>query len=132
MYLVGQGHEHLGPGTSMTQRINWTQDQELQLKDAFGRNLPEGLGLYQSNLRPRGKDCGMTGCGGLGLFETGLDFTSWSWPEYALVGLGLYVVASTVFTTGRAVRRVRALPGERRKARAAQLRREAAELTKRR
>lgn len=77
-----------------------------------------------------GCGCGGT-CGGLGLFESGMDFTAWGWPEWSIAVLGAYMLLSTVFTTGRAVGRVRALPGERRRARAARLRKEAAELTRR-
>ena len=100
MYLMGEGHEHLGPGTSMVQRINWTQDQEAQLRNAMqGRG--RGLG---------GCGCaGLAGCpcsGGLGLFESGIDFTGWSWPEDLIVAAGGYVLLSTVFTTQRATRRV--------------------------
>lgn len=121
MYLVGEGHEHLGPGTSMVQRINWTPGQERQLENA-GRGL--GCGCR-----------GMAGCpcsGGLGLFDTGLDLSGWSWPEYAIVIIGGYMVLSTLFTTKRAVSRVRAMPGERRKRRAAEYRAKAAELSKKR
>lgn len=76
-----------------------------------------------------GCGCGGT-CGGLGLFETGTDFTGWGWQEWALVGVGSYMLLSTLFTTQRAVSRVRALPGERRKRKAAKYRAMAAELTK--
>lgn len=96
MYLVGQGHEHMGPGTSMVQRIDWTQAQESQLM-----NAARGLG-----------GCGCAGLGcpcakGLGLFESGFDLAGWSWPEYAIVALAGYMVLSTVFTTQRATTRVR-------------------------
>jgi hypothetical protein len=96
MYLIGKGHEHLGPGTSMVQRIDWTRDQEMQLM-----NAARGLG-----------GCGCAGlagcpCGGLGLFESGIDFSGWSWPEWVLVSLGAYVALSTVFTTQRGAERVR-------------------------
>jgi hypothetical protein len=67
----------------------------------------------------------------LGLFDTGFDVSGWGWPEILIVVFGGYMVLSTVFQTGRAVRKVRAIPGERRKAKAARLRAEAAALTKR-
>jgi hypothetical protein len=91
MYLVGQGHEHLGPGTSMVQRINWTGANEAQMR---------GLGCGCK---------GLAGCpcsGGLGLFDS-LDFSTWGWPEWAILALGGYMVLSTVFTTQRATTRVR-------------------------
>ena len=115
MYVKGSGHEHTGPGTSLTLLAppNYR---------VGGMTGCAGMG-----------GCGCGGaCGGLGLFESGADFTAWGWPEWGLVLVGGYMLLSTVFTTGRAVSRVRALPGERRKARAARLRREASELTKRR
>lgn len=54
-----------------------------------------------------------TGCQarGFGLFESGVDFTQWSWPEWGLVALGGYMLMSTVFTTRRAVSKARELPG---------------------
>lgn len=72
-------------------------------------------------------------CGsGFGLFETGIDFSGWSWPEYLIAGVGVYAVLSMVFTTKRAAGRIAAIPGERRRRRAAAYRLKAAELTKRR
>lgn len=120
MYLVGQGHEHMGPGTSMVQRIDWTRAQESQLQSAF-----RGLGCA-------GRCGGMCGsCGGLGLFDGGMDLSTWGWPEWGIVVLGGYVLASTVFATGRGVRAVAAMPKRRRLARAAKYRARAAELSKR-
>jgi hypothetical protein len=69
-------------------------------------------------------------CGGLGLFETGFDVSGWGWPEILIVVLGGYVLISTVFTTSRAVSHVKAIPGKRRSAKAARLRAEAKELTR--
>jgi hypothetical protein len=117
MYVIGKGHEHLGPGTSLVQFINWDQAQENEMRGF------SGLGCA---------DCG-GGCKkGLGLFDGGMDVSTWGWPEAVAIGLGAYVLGSTVFTTGRAVSRVRAIPGERRKRRAAAYRAKAAELTKKR
>jgi len=59
-----------------------------------------------------------------------MDYSQWGLPEWGIVALGGYMVLSTLFTTSRAVKRVRALPGERRKKRAAALRKEASELTR--
>ena len=136
MYLVGKGHEHMGPGTSMVQRIDWSRANETQMMNAL-RGRGAGLGSvpefvddrYQMS-RFKGIGCGCKKCG-LGLFDTGLDVSGWSWPEYLLVALGGYMVLSTVFTTRRAVRRVAALPREARKRRAAAYRLKAAELSKR-
>jgi hypothetical protein len=68
----------------------------------------------------------------MGLFDSGMDFSQWSWQEWAIVVVGGYMVMSTVFTTSQGVSKVRRIPGERRKKRAAALRKEAAELSKRR
>lgn len=119
MYLIGQGHEHAGPGTSMVQRIDWTQDQETQLRNAMqGRgpglgSVPEFVADLRQMTRHRGMGCGckgLAGCpcsAGLGLFETGIDLSGWSWPEWGIVAVGAYAVMSTVFTTQRGARRVR-------------------------
>jgi hypothetical protein len=45
-------------------------------------------------------------CGGLGLFDSGMDFSQWGMPEFVIVALGGYVLLSTMFTTKRAARRV--------------------------
>ena len=51
-----------------------------------------------------GGKCG--GCGGhshgMGLFDSGMDFTQWGLPEWAAVGFGFYVVSSIVGDMGRA------------------------------
>ncbi len=138
MYLVGQGHEHLGPGTSLVQRINWTGAQEAEMR-GFGR--VGGVAEFYPDCRAmsrscaeRGLGCGCSGkCGtgcGLGLFDGGLDPSTWGPAEIAIVALGGYMVISTVFTTKRAVSRVAAIPGNRRKKKAAYHREEAARLSK--
>ena len=53
-----------------------------------------------------GCGCGGT-CGGLGLFDSGMDFTTWSYPEWGLVAIGLYALFSFVGDTKRGVTRVR-------------------------
>lgn len=40
-------------------------------------------------------------CGGLGLFESGIDISQWGWQEWGLALLGGYVVMSVVSTTSR-------------------------------
>jgi hypothetical protein len=97
MYLVGQGHEHLGPGTSMVQRINWTTGDEFTLKGAqLGLGCAAGCGC----------DGGCTKKG-LGLFDSGFDPTTFGWPEWLVVGLGGYMATSMFFGTGRAIGRAR-------------------------
>lgn len=49
--------------------------------------------------------CGMGGCSkGLGLFATPFDLASYTWQEWALVGVGAIVLIS-VFSTGKRVSR---------------------------
>ena len=88
---------------------------------------PQGMGCAGLGCPAGGTGCG---CAGMGLFESGTDFTQWGLPEWGIVFVGVYMLFSTVFTTGRAVTKVRALPGERRKRRAKALRAEATELSR--
>jgi hypothetical protein len=96
-----------------------------------------GLGSvpeFAADCRQMGRYKGM-GCAcrrecGLGLFDGGLNPSTWGWPELAIVFLGGYMVFSTVFTTGRAARRIAAIPGQRRKRKAAAYRLKAAELSR--
>lgn len=90
-----------------------------------------GTGLVQHATGLGCASCGGT-CKGMGLFDSGMDFSQWGAVEWLIVAVGGYMVISTVFTTGRAVRKVRSLPGESRKRRAAALRAKANELTKKR
>jgi hypothetical protein len=148
-YMVGKGHQHFGPGTSM---IQFHQPNQYFGLSGLGMIVAPGnrygLGDCESIAElasccdscSAGGTCarGLAGCGcggscdkkGLGLFESGMDFSGWGLPEWSIVALGGYMILSTVFTTGRAVRKVRAIPGERRKRRAKQLRAEAAELSR--
>ena len=43
-------------------------------------------------------------CSGLGLFESGFDFTAWTWQEWLVVGIGGYALTSMFFGTKRAVK----------------------------
>lgn len=86
-YVATSGPQLLGPGTGTIQRISWTTGQEARMK---------GLG------------CG-GGCGcekGMGLFDSGLDLSGWSWPEYAIAAFGMYALWSAWTTTKRGVRSV--------------------------
>lgn len=117
MYMVGKGHEHTGPGTAMVQfALPNTAYRGMGCAGCGGRCAP-------------GLTCGRT-LTGLGLFESGFDISGWGWPEILIAGLGGYMVLSTVFTTKRALGRVRAMPGERRKRKAAAYRKRAAELSR--
>jgi hypothetical protein len=97
-YMVGRGHEHTGPGTAMIQF-----------------NLPNmayrGMGCC-GNCAP-GFTCNGAGLRGLGLFDSGMDFTSWGWQEWAVVGAAGYILSSMFFTGRRAVRQVREGVGKR-------------------
>ena len=66
-----------------------------------------------------GHDCGCGGtCGGCGhdsgmgqldlssLFASGTDISGWGWPEWSIVGLGAFAVASAVSNVATAGRKV--------------------------
>jgi hypothetical protein len=95
MYLIGKGHEHLGPGTSLVQHYELTQAEANRMAAAS-----RGMGCGCAGLK--GCPCG----GGLGLFDSGLDPSGWGLPEFGIVALGAYMLASTFFTTKRAARRI--------------------------
>jgi hypothetical protein len=97
VYVQGQGHTHYGPGTSMVQFT----------RPAFGMS---------------GCGCGCGGKCGMGLFESGVDWTQWSAAEWSIVGLGAYVLFSTIFTTTRAARGIASIPSDLRKKKAARYR----------
>ena len=101
MYLVGKGHTHYGPGTSFVQRIDWTRPEEMQL---------EGMGCA-------GMGCGCGGSckRGLGLFDS-MDFTTWGPAEFAVIGVGAYLILSLAGDTRRAATSVRKSVRRRRRA----------------
>ncbi len=101
-YILLPAHQP-GPGTELVQHIDWAP----------------GLGCA----------CDQKG---MGLFDSGLDISGWGFAEWGSIFAGALMLVSTVSTTHRAVRHVRAIPGERRKRRAAAYRAKAAELTKKR
>jgi hypothetical protein len=105
MYLVGQGADIMGPGTSLVQRINWNQAQENQMRGMGCAGLGcRGLGCGGGcGNDVRGKCSGT--CAGLGLFDSGMDFTTWGWPEWAIVGVGVYAGMSLLGDTKRGVSR---------------------------
>ncbi len=131
MYVIGQGHEHLGPGTSMVQRINWTTGDEAEMRAGFGRGLagyggvdefrPDCLQMSRS-CSEKGLGCACSGkCGrgcGLGIFDNGFDPSSFGPLEWAAVAGAGYMLVSTFFTTKRAVGAARAYPAQRRKRKA--------------
>src|ERR1700675_9919 len=110
MYLVGKGHDHDGPGTSMVQRINWTKDQERQLTWAMqGRGyrlgsdgrVPECRNDCSSMSGSCRQGYGMSGCEckscGMGLFES-LNPQDWSLPVWTLAIGGASHILRTVFS----------------------------------
>lgn len=82
MYVKGQGHTHWGPGTSMVQFT------------------PPAYGMA-------GCGCGCGGKCGMGLFDSGGDFTQWGVAEWAVVGVGAYLVLSLAGDTRRTVQGVK-------------------------
>lgn len=83
-YMQSRGHQHWGPGTSMT----------LFQKPAYG------MGGSCCSSCAHGGTCS----GGLGLFESGMDFTAWTWQEWLVVGLGGYMLTSLTFGAKRGAR----------------------------
>lgn len=75
---------------------------------------------------------GIQGYSGMGLFDTGLDFTGWGFGEWFLVAAGTWMAYSTFKQTGRTVRQagptLAAAAGRRRKSKAARLRAQAKKL----
>ncbi len=71
-YILLPAHQP-GPGTELVQHIDWA---------------PGMGGCCKS-------------CDGLGLFDSGMDFTGWSYAEWALVAFGGYVFLSMVNDTRR-------------------------------
>ena len=97
MYLTSSQPNIMGPGTGLVQRYNWTPELEARMRSAFGSGMSGGCGC-----------AGLKGCscGGMGLFDSGMDPSGWGWPEMVIVGLGGYMVLSTLMTTKRAARRI--------------------------
>lgn len=107
-YVKGNGHTHYGPGTSMVQFV------PRGFQGMGDCESLEGLKTCCDSCA-HGGSCGrgLSGCGcnkglmGLGLFESGMDFSGWTWQDWMVVGLGGYVLTSVFFTGRRAVRQVR-------------------------
>jgi hypothetical protein len=91
MYIFGKNDNLAGPSTALT---------------LFAPSLPERSDVLSGD--------GGLGCAtcsqpsGLGLFESGMDFTAWGWQEWFVIGIGGYVLTSMFFTTKRAAGQVRA------------------------
>jgi hypothetical protein len=64
----------------------------------------------------------------MGLFDSGFDPSTWGIAEWLTILGGLYVAFSLLFTTKRGVSAVAAIPGKRRRRRAAALEDQAAKL----
>jgi hypothetical protein len=118
VYLAGKGDVHMGPGTALIQRIDWSRANENQLMKA-ARGVGPGLGTvgcvpeFFSDCRTMSQNAGMgCACGGtcggcgLGLFDSGMDFTTWGWPEWAIVGTGVYAALSLLGDSKRGYQRV--------------------------
>jgi hypothetical protein len=54
-------------------------------------------------------------CGGMGLFDSGMDFSGWGLVEWSIVALGAYVVVSIANDTRRGVSAAAAGAGRARK-----------------
>jgi hypothetical protein len=51
--------------------------------------------------------CGCGGSCGMGLFDSGMDFTTWGAPEWAIVAVGVYAGLSLLGDTKRGYERTR-------------------------
>ncbi len=75
--------------------------------------LPDGLN-FPMVTPPQGWGGGLSGLGcgscrgtcGMGLFDSGMDFSQWTWAEWGAIAVGSYVLFSVVSTTNRGARRV--------------------------
>jgi hypothetical protein len=107
-YMIGRGHQHTGPGTSMVQFV--PPVAKFRGMGACGScETRMSLGACCADCA-KGSNCSGSCRGGLmgmGLFEAGMDFSQWGAVEWVIVALGGYVALSTVFTTQRASRRVK-------------------------
>lgn len=74
--------------------------------------------------------CGKCNQSGLGLFDNGFDPSTFAWQEWSIVGVVGYMVISTIFGTKRAVGAIARVPQNRRRKKAASLRAQADELTR--
>lgn len=61
-------------------------------------------------------DCGGK-CGGLGVFDGGLDWNTWGVTEWGAIFFAAYAVGSMIFTGRRGARAVKQYTGRRRRAR---------------
>lgn len=89
------------PGTALVQRI---QENPRGFGAYYGTPTYFATPAGQSGIRGLGCGCGCNNPDGMGLFDTGLDFSGWGWQEWGIALLGGYMVASTLFTTKRAAR----------------------------
>ncbi len=88
MYVKGQGHQHWGPGTSMVQMVR--------------PGFVGGMSGACCSSCVSGGSCDSKK--GMGLFDSGMDFTLWTWQEWMVVGLGGYMLTSMFFGGKRAAR----------------------------
>jgi len=128
MYKLASAPQPL-PGTQLVQRVNGDGlnglGEYVATPNYFG--TPAG----QAGIRGLGcgGNCGCSDCSkGMGLFDSGMDYTGWGFGEWAAIGLGVYILISLTFTTSRAGKAIARVPGERRKKKAAALRKRASEL----
>lgn len=83
-----------------------------QRSDVFvpGSGMGNYIGGWDTGLQS------LSPSGGLGMFESGLDFSQWGAVEWTLVGLGVYVVGSLISDVGRGAGRVKRAVRPRRRA----------------
>lgn len=97
-YLPG-GAQQFGPGDALIQRYGmgaYTPTQNYFLTPAAAEGI-RGMGCA----------CGCGGECGMGLFDGGLDPSTWGAAEWGIVVIGAYAAYSMLFTTKAAARATR-------------------------
>lgn len=115
-YMIGRGHQHTGPGTSMVQ-FSLPVAGFKGMGACGSCETRASLGACCASCA-KGSNCsGSCGGGlmGLGMFES-MDFTTWGLPEWAAIGVGAYLVLSLAGDTRRAATGVRKFRRRRRAA----------------
>ena len=103
MLIHSRTLQPIGPGTALVQRV---EGLGMYLPTTCSDQAPGAAGVYNTEMAGLGCPGGCKG--GLGFFDSGTDISGWGLPEWGTVAIVGYMLLSTVFTTGRAVRKTRA------------------------
>ncbi len=111
MYVAGKGHQHWGPGTSMTQMTKPGTFFGMGAccdSCAHGGGCSKGMGVFNSD------GTGLFGSGIFGDSVSLFDVSTWTWHEWVTAFGAAYVLISVFSTTkrvGRGVRHAAGAPG---------------------